>query len=136
MRKLFFSILTIILCAISFFAGTAFNTINIAKDTLNNFEEFTKLVADPELQIRRDIGLYERAINYPEEVSKAIRFFILTKYDWDNRCVGDLCEEFNMNSPTYESNQVIIDFLNNYPVEECRNLEVKQRVECNLELVP
>ena len=94
------------------------------------------MVTDSELQIRRDIELYERSLESATEVSKALRFFILTKYDWDNRCVGEYCDQLNMNSPTYESNNVIIEYLNSYPVEKCQKLEPKQRVECNLELVP
>jgi hypothetical protein len=136
MRKFLVSLIILILCIVSFIAGTAFNSLNIASNTLQRFDEFTKMATDPELQIRRDIDLYKRSQKDSSEVAKALRFFILTKYDWDSRCVGEYCNELNMNSPTYESNQVIIDFLNKYPVEKCQKLAKKQRVECNLELVP
>ncbi|MDC2888006.1 hypothetical protein [Psychrosphaera algicola] len=136
MRKFLVSLIVLILCIISFIAGTAFNSINIANDSFQRFDEFIKMATDPELQIRRDIDLYKRSLKDTNEVSKALRFFILTKYDWDNRCVGEYCDELNMNSPTYESNQVIIEFLNKYPEAKCKDLAIKQRVECNLELVP
>jgi hypothetical protein len=136
MSKFLISICVIVLCAISFLLGTAFNTFNVASHTIEHFDKFTKMVIDPELQIRRNIDLYKRSINDPDSASKALRFHILTRYDWDNRCIGDYCEELNMNSPSYESNQVIIDFLNDFPIDGCKNLENTQRVECNLELVP
>lgn len=136
MRKLLVSFVVLILCIISFIAGTAFNSINIANDSLQRFDDFIKMATDPELQIRRDIDLYKRSLKDTNEVSKALRFFILTKYAWDSRCLGEYCNELKMNSPIYANNQVIIEFLNKYPEDKCKNLAIKQRIECNLELVP
>ena len=136
MRNFLLSFVVLILCIISFISGTAFNSINIANDSFQRFDDFTKMATDPELQIRRDIDLYKGSLRDTSDVSKALRFFILTKYDWGNQCAGEYCDELNMNSPTYESNQVIIEFLNKYPEDKCKKLSIKQRIECNLELVP
>ncbi|WP_441004615.1 hypothetical protein [Pseudocolwellia agarivorans] len=133
MRKF---LLTSILCVISFLAGTAINTLYIAEKALTDMNKITELLVDPELQVRRDIHLYERSKSEPDSISNALRFFILTKYDWNHRCQGQFCDELNMNGPSYKTNQVIIEFLNKYPVHKCQNLEAKQRVECNLEFVP
>lgn len=136
MRKFLISICVIFLCTLSFLLGTTFNAFYVARNTIEHFDKFTKMVIDPELQIRRNIDLYKLSINDPESVSKALRFHILARYDWGNRCIGEYCDELNMNSPSHDSNQVIIDFLNEFPIQDCKNLENAQRVECNLKLVP
>lgn len=133
MRKF---ISTIILCLVSFIAGTTFNTLYIAEKTLSDINKLTELVIDPEMQIRRDVELYERSINEPQNISKALRFYILTRYDWSYHCRGEFCDELNLNASSYKSNQVIIDFLNKYSIEKCQSLTIKERVKCNLGLVP
>ncbi|WP_189620459.1 hypothetical protein [Psychrosphaera saromensis] len=124
------------MCVLSFFIGTAFNTYTITIDTVKSLNQLTEFALDEELQTSRLIDFYETSIEHPEKIPNHLRWSILVNYDSGQICQGQYCDQMNVNYPTLRTNKLIIEFLNKYPVEGCSALNGKQRVECNLDLLP
>ena len=79
--------------------------------------------------------LYEQLLDSPQSAKKQLRYALLLMYQDDVRLKGVFGDEYGIDNFAIKTNQVVLDFLEEYPTPECTDKGIHEIVSCNIDVL-
>lgn len=127
-------IIVVILCLLSFIAGSQFSENSYYRKVVEGYIVLTEtMFSDKTIELTYLIRFYKMNERSPEEAKDYLKRIIVMRYTPEERFKNAFGESYGSEDKLYIMNQEIKEFLIDNPLSECKESPKEQVLQCHLD---